>query len=170
MGHPTSQELISWSPFSPVIQRAWQSLACLKCLVDVKQVICSRSFCSQTFLKEVNLSARIAVFELSQNPLSKSCERPAVAACVLEQLLGRAPFWGVSPSLACGSPGTGAQGGFVTWHLSWSEQALVEVTHALPFALLGVSRGQSLSPPAPPKLANASPSTVSNRPWALRRL
>ena len=45
----TCQELIPWSLFSQMIQQACQPLACLKCLVGVKQMICSCYFCSDCF-------------------------------------------------------------------------------------------------------------------------
>lgn len=69
-GHPCSQ-MVTVLVSSQMIKQAKRSLACLKSLVDVKQLILS-FFGSQTFLKEADLSAEIAVFELSQNPLSKS--------------------------------------------------------------------------------------------------
>lgn len=74
--------------FSPMIKQAEQSLACLKCLLDVKQLIGS-CFLLPGFL-EISKSIRTdsCFLNFLKTPYLSPCEKANLAGCALEMLPG----------------------------------------------------------------------------------
>lgn len=111
--------------FSQMIKQTEQPLACLKCLVDVKQLMCSCSFCSQTFF-EISKSIRTdSCFWTFSNPLSQIPVKSQTWLAVLLRWCLSGSLSGVSPpyllplspgvtSYSVTPWGAEAQGGFVT--------------------------------------------------------
>lgn len=140
-----------------MIKQAEQSLGCLKCLLDIKQLICSCFFCSQAFF-EISKSIRTdsCFLNFLKTPYLSRCEKPNLAGCALAMLPGHQPFWGISPTPHPPGPppglwGTRAQDGFVTWQClalkgraEWKE--LVGISCPSPFAFLDVWHSCFLSP------------------------
>lgn len=122
----SSPLLVKWGPLytvhvlvsSQTVTQAGQSVACLKCLVDVKQLICS--FFLTDFFEISQFIHRYCFLYFLKTPYLNSCEKsnlagvllrsarlPAFLGCLLPCCLWAAS-WPVAP------PRTGAQDTFVT--------------------------------------------------------